>query len=117
MKHLGLAAAAVAVIIVLTAFIYVTTDIFDGILGGGDEPFAATLTGSVDNRTATLNVTVTGGTAPYSFIFDLGDGTSRITTDPGLVYTYTSSGTYLVKVLVRDAVDGFAEAAINVTIV
>ncbi len=119
MKHIGLLAAAAVVVVVLVLFVGFTTGILGGLIGGGYKPptFGATVTAKVDNRTVLLNVTVTGGTAPYSFIYDFGDGTSRVTTQKGVSYTYTAAGSYTVSVIVRDSTDALVRAAVSVTVV
>lgn len=49
----------------------------------------------------TLNATVTGGTGPYRFDWDFGDG-SRNSSKPSVDHIYATSGEYLVRLTVVD---------------
>ena len=51
---------------------------------------------------ATFTATVTGGTTPYSYSWDFGDGSAAITGDPA-AHTYTTSGDVTVTLTVIDA--------------
>ena len=55
------------------------------------------------------------GTGPFTYSWDLGDGTTSTLADPG-PHTYTFPGTYQANVSVFDAVGGFAHASVNVTV-
>ncbi len=55
------------------------------------------------------------GTGPFTYSWDLGDGTSSTLADPG-PHTYAFPGTYQANVSVFDAVGGFAHASVNVTV-
>ena len=83
---------------------------------GQPTQFTATLTGDKTNLTVQLNVTVTGGVAPFTYIWDFGDNTTRITATGALSYTYAKAGTYTVTVLVRSTDDKLAEASTTVTV-
>ncbi len=51
-----------------------------------------------------FSATVSGGTEPYSYDWDFGDGSAHaVTSNP--THTYTADGTFPVSVSVRDAVD------------
>lgn len=80
--------------------------------GGGDDSgttaFTLTLTSPSGNVTinegeaVTFQVTVSGGTAPYTFQWDFGGGATNSTVeDPGLI-TFSSEGSYTVTLTVTD---------------
>jgi len=116
MKHPGLIVAVVVVAVVLVGFIYMTTDIIEGLLGKSPTGFSATLGGQKTNLTVNYTATVVGGYAPFGYIWDFGDGVSRITSTPSVVYTYAVAGTYTATVLVRDNTDTLVEASFTVTV-
>ncbi|MGP8109122.1 MAG: PKD domain-containing protein [Thermoplasmata archaeon] len=77
---------------------------------------ATPTTGAVVNFTAT----VTGGTAPYSYDFFFGDGSS-ITGNRShvAVHAYPAAGVYRAEVAVHDSAsptDGGASSAVNITV-
>lgn len=45
---------------------------------------------------------VLGGTPPYTFIWNLGDGTISTTSTSNITHVYTATGTYTVNITVRD---------------
>jgi PKD repeat protein len=51
--------------------------------------------------TVTFTATVTGGTPPYTYRWDFGDGGQSIAPNP--THTYAANGTYTVSVTVTDA--------------
>ncbi|MHB8351193.1 MAG: PKD domain-containing protein [Thermoplasmata archaeon] len=52
------------------------------------------------NLTVVLGASIAGGTAPFSFIWSLGDG--NVSSNASLAHTYPSAGTYQASVTVRD---------------
>jgi len=86
-------------------------------VGGGLDPSLA-----VSPRTgkAPLAVTVTAptstGTRPFSYVFDLGDGTTTASDTPSLDHIYTTAGTYTVTVTVTDANGKRGTASTTVTV-
>jgi DNA-binding beta-propeller fold protein YncE/PKD repeat protein len=54
------------------------------------------------------NVTVTGGTAPYTYAWAFGDG--AVATDSSVTHTYASAGVYLITVTVTDSGGGISSA-------
>jgi len=54
------------------------------------------------NSPLTFTATVTGGTVPYSFSWDFGDGTAAGTTNP-VIHTYATMGTKTVTLTVTDS--------------
>jgi len=61
-----------------------------------------------------FNGTVTGGTPPYEYLWDFGDGSTSTEEDP--TYRYAEPGTYTVQFLVTDADQVGVGASQDVTI-
>ncbi|MGB0863132.1 MAG: PKD domain-containing protein [Saprospiraceae bacterium] len=63
----------------------------------------ATLTSTVQDSIVTFNATSSGGTAPYAYAWDFGDG--MVLTNVGNSYThlYAANGTYNACIIVTDA--------------
>lgn len=74
---------------------------------------AVTANGTPSSGTAgaweTLQSTVTGGTAPFTFAWTLGDGSTS--TSGSLGHVYASSGSYVVNVTVTDGTGATAKAS------
>ncbi|MRR13564.1 PKD domain-containing protein, partial [bacterium] len=77
--------------------------------GGGGDPLGVSSFG-VSNPSPTTGATVTfscratGGTAPYQYRFDYGDGQTRgFSTSSSAFYSYTSAGTYYAFCQISDA--------------
>ena len=66
-------------------------------------------------QTYVLGTVISGGTAPYQWSWDYGDGT--YSADGTGTHVYTSTGTYTVKVTVRDAGGRVAIAGMVVSVV
>jgi PKD repeat protein len=64
--------------------------------------------------TATLNGSATGGRAPYSYSWDLGDGTSSTAKSPS--HLYSTAGTYTAAVTVNDTSGQVSHASAQVTV-
>ncbi|MBC5774266.1 gliding motility-associated C-terminal domain-containing protein [Pontibacter sp. KCTC 32443] len=58
-------------------------------------------TSSINNNT-TLTATLKNANAPVSYSWDLGNGDTRVTTNPTLNYTYSSAGKYFIKIQATD---------------
>jgi PKD repeat protein len=71
--------------------------------GTGDAPF-----------TTTLNASTTGGTSPYAFAWDLGDGSTSTAKSPD--HVYSSAGTYTATVSVSDGSAQVAHSSVRVTV-
>ncbi len=68
--------------------------------------------GISDNLTAV----VSGGAAPFSFSWTLGNGVDKTTGNPWLNYAWTAPGTFTVHVTVVDGVGQEASAQLGVTV-
>lgn len=53
--------------------------------------------------TVTFDVDLDGGTPPYKWTWDFGDGQKGTEANPGLKHVYEKPGTYMVEVTVDDA--------------
>jgi len=69
----------------------------------GDAPMAAALSGSV-----------TGGTPPYTFAWNLGDGTTS--SQSSVNHTYTSAGSYTASLTVTDSHGVTSQASVQLTV-
>jgi PKD repeat protein len=63
--------------------------------------FTFTPSSIVTGQSVSFNATVSGGTPPYTFKWDFGDGTTG--TGPMVTHTYSSSGSFMVKLTITDA--------------
>lgn len=82
---------------------------------------------SVDSVTSSLSATPAGmavtfsgmgagGTAPYTYLLDLGDGAGFTATNPDTVYTYSSAGSYTACLISYDNAGCFDTACTSFTI-
>gem|GEM_PF-4783306 len=62
---------------------------------------SANPTSGVASLTVSFTSTVTGGLSPYSYSWSFGDGASSAQANP--THTFTSAGTYTVKLIVEDS--------------
>jgi len=69
----------------------------------GDAPMAAALSGSL-----------TGGTPPYTFAWNLGDGTTS--SQSSVNHTYTSAGSYTASLTVTDSHGVTSQASVQLTV-
>jgi len=69
----------------------------------GDAPMAAALSGSL-----------TGGTPPYTFAWNLGDGTTS--SQSSVNHTYTSAGSYSARLTVTDSHGVTSQASVQLTV-
>jgi hypothetical protein len=65
-------------------------------------------------QSVTFTPTVSGGTAPYSYSWDFGDGSSSTSASPS--HVYSTAGTFTVKLNVTDANNIVATASHTVTV-
>ena len=87
-------------------------------LGPATGPFVANFTMSAAEGDAPLNVTIlasaTGGTSPYQFSWDFGDGTTG--SGPRVVHEFASPGAYVVVLKASDAAGAKATVSADVTV-
>ncbi|MBL7931865.1 MAG: PKD domain-containing protein [Bacteroidia bacterium] len=73
----------------------------------GPNSLNAVVNSSANKRTITFNPVVYGGTAPYTYYWNFGDGRpDTVTTSTTTKHSYTYRGSYPVKLKVKDA-DGY----------
>ena len=66
----------------------------------------------------TFYVTVSEGTAPFTYTYDFGDGSSKVTgTDPSTTYTYSSAGNFSAFITVVDDTGSSGEVTVSVEVV
>jgi PKD repeat protein len=68
------------------------------------------------NKSITFKANVTGGTAPYQYKWNFGDGTTLADANGVVLHTYANEGNYNVKLLVSDADDVQRETSINLVV-
>jgi PKD repeat protein len=66
------------------------------------------------NTSVQFGVGLSGGTAPFQFVWQLGDGSVAV--EPALTHTYAAPGFYTVTVTVRDASGWTSVDALNVSV-
>jgi PKD repeat protein len=73
----------------------------------GVEPLAIFLDANTIEGKAPLTVSfdldIDGGTPPYKYKWDFGDGQKGTDANPALAHTYDKPGTYMVEVTIDDA--------------
>lgn len=85
--------------------------------GGGSPPLAATASAQPTSGTAPLAVSFTGGasggTSPYQFTWNFGDGSTSTAQNPS--HTYSSSGTFTATLTVTDASGATASSSVSIS--
>ncbi|HEV2376909.1 MAG TPA: PKD domain-containing protein [Streptosporangiaceae bacterium] len=83
----------------------------------GSTPLSATASGTPKTGNAPLNVSftgsATGGTAPYTYKWDFGDGSTSTAQNPA--HTYSNAGTYTATLTVTDSASPANTATAKVT--
>jgi len=94
-------------------------DPFEALWNQGSVPLTATAAGTPATGNAPLNVSFTGsasgGTAPYSYSWNFGDG-SATSTAQNPTHTYGAAGTYTAKLTVTDSASPANTATSTVTV-
>ncbi len=70
---------------------------------------------SIDNLYVTMKAVTTGGTAPYTYAWEFGDGDFE-TGGPSKFHTYPVKGTYLIKLTVKDVKDSTGTGEKSLTV-
>jgi PKD repeat protein len=90
-----------------------------GTLSGVSAPLSATASADKTSGTAPLTVAFTGsasgGTTPYTYDWDFGDGSAHGTT-ASASHTFTTDGTYSVLFTVTDSASATASKTITITV-
>jgi hypothetical protein len=63
-----------------------------------------------------LTLAFQGGLGPFSYSWDLGDGSTPTTTYPSTTHAWSSSGSFMVSVVVRDSLGASATTTVTVTV-
>lgn len=77
-------------------------------------PLEVTATQQVTNSTVAFTSAVTGGTAPYRYSWDFGDGATSTNVSPS--HTYANAGSYAVVLIVTDSANMTETYTTSVTI-
>jgi PKD repeat protein len=106
-----------------TATIYVTDSASGNVskswtIVASSAPLAATIaadpTSTTVNHTVAFFTNVTGGTGPYTFLWEFADHTSSSTQDP--THSYGAAGTFDVTLTVNDSAGGSVTKSVTVTV-
>jgi PKD repeat protein len=62
-----------------------------------------------------FSASASGGTSPYSYNWDFGDGTSSVSQNPG--HVYSTLGNYVATLTVTDNLSASASATVNISVV
>ena len=76
--------------------------------------FSFTPTNPLVGEQVAFSATASGGTPPYSFSWDFGDGSTGV--GESLVHTYSAENTYTVSLTTSDAASGIANAQGNIVV-
>jgi PKD repeat protein len=80
-----------------------------------ESSLASTPSSPISGDKVTFTATVSGGTAPLTYAWLLGDG-SEATTGPSVGHSYVSPGTYAVTLWVNDSVGGSVMKTLSVMV-
>lgn len=105
---------AILIVVVIVAVLLVT-GLFSGILLPKGQPFTVNFTTSPggSNHTVQFNSTVSGGVAPFRYVWSFGDGNFSTLASPKHIFT---PGTYTVELFVLDNVSASASVSKSLTV-
>ncbi len=69
---------------------------------------------SISGLTAYFSSNASGGTSPYTYLWNFGDGTTSTIANPS--HTYTTGGTYSVTLTIKDSLQNQASASLSVAV-
>ncbi len=115
------AIGAILIVVVVVSVLF-ATGLLSGLLGGllpKGTSFTANFTTSPvtgSNGTVQFNSTVTGGSAPFRYVWSFGDGNYSALANPANPRHTFVPGTYTVELIVLDSTSASASVSKSVTV-